>query len=45
MVINGLETKNTLIFMSNFGKELSFSGIIKNDNSLQKYIFEKDYID
>lgn len=41
---NGLEARSILRPAFNFGKELLFSGTIKNDNSLQQYLFEKEYV-
>ncbi|GLC30962.1 hypothetical protein [Clostridium omnivorum] len=41
---DGLEARNTLRPAFDFGEDLLFSGTIKNDSSLQKYLYEKEYV-
>lgn len=41
---DGLDASKTLRPAFNFGEDLLFSGTIKNDSSLQKYLYEKEYV-
>ena len=41
---DGLDVSNALRPAFNFGEDLLFSGTIKNDGSVQKYLYEKEYV-
>ncbi|NLK96351.1 MAG: hypothetical protein GX275_14380 [Clostridiales bacterium] len=41
---DGLDAKIILRPAFNFGEDMLFSGTIKKDSSLQKYLYEKEYV-
>lgn len=41
---DGLDARNILRPVFNFGEDMLFSGTIKNDSSFTKYLYEKEYV-